>query len=246
MMKFIFGQCLCCLLHHTEVWMTYAKFRQTTDGIVDARNIYVEAIEIIPDVVSLRLALAELEESNGNDESSKIVLKIAYERIPCAFTFSALQRFIRRRDGVTAARKLFSDTLAIRKNPTKEALGLEVMSVYLFIYLSMFQSVDLFIYVSICLSIHLCICLSTYLPIYRSIYLCIYLSIYLSKYISDYLSINLSIWLCMYISNYLPNYLSIYVCNIYLSIDRSMCLSIHLSMLQSIYLSINLSICLSI
>ena len=246
MMKFIFGQCLCCLLHHTEVWMTYAKFRQTTDGIVDARNIYMEAIEIIPDVVSLRLALAELEESNGNDESSKIVLKIAYERIPCAFTFSALQRFIRRRDGVTAARKLFSDTLAIRKNPTKEALGLEVMSVYLFIYLSMFQSVDLFIYVSICLSIHLCICLSTYLPIYRSIYLCIYLSIYLSKYISDYLSINLSIWLCMYISNYLPNYLSIYVCNIYLSIDRSMCLSIHLSMLQSIYLSINLSICLSI
>ena len=243
MMKFIFGQCLCCLLHHTEVWMTYAKFRQTTDGIVDARNIYVEAIEIIPDVVSLRLALAELEESNGNDESSKIVLKIAYERIPCAFTFSALQRFIRRRDGVTAARKLFSDTLAIRKNPTKEALGLEVMSVYLFIYLSMFQSVDLFIYVSICLSIHLCICLSTYLPIYRIIYLCIYLSIYL---ISDYLSINLSIWLCMYISNYLPNYLSIYVCNIYLSIDRSMCLSIHLSMLQSIYLSINLSICLSI
>ena len=246
MMKFIFGQCLCCLLHHTEVWMTYAKFRQTTDGIVDARNIYMEAIEIIPDVVSLRLALAELEESNGNDESSKIVLKIAYERIPCAFTFSALQRFIRRRDGVTAARKLFSDTLAIRKNPTKEALGLEVMSVYLFIYLSMFQSVDLFIYVSICLSIHLCICLSTYLPIYRSIYLCIYLSIYLNIYLTIYLLIYLSGYVCIYLTIYLTIYLSIYVCNIYLSIDRSMCLSIHLSMLQSIYLSINLSICLSI
>ena len=106
--------------------MTYAKFRQTIDGIVEARNVYAEAINIIPDVVSLRLALAELEESNGNTESSKIVLRTAFERIPCAFTFSALQRFIRRRDGVTAGRKLFSDTLAVRKDPTKEALGLEV------------------------------------------------------------------------------------------------------------------------
>ena len=126
LMNFVFEQCLCSLMHHTEVWMTYAKFRQTIDGIVEARNVYSEAINIIPDVVSLRLALAELEECNGNTESTKIVLRTAFERIPCAFTFSALQRFIRRREGVTAGRKLFSDTLAVRKDPSKEALGLEV------------------------------------------------------------------------------------------------------------------------
>ena len=126
MMRLVFEQCLCCLLHHSEVWMTFAKFQQQVGGTTDARSVYKEAIEIVPDVVSLRLALAELEESHGSKESSKAVLKMAYERIPCAFTFSALQRFIRRREGITAARKLFSDTLSIRRDPAKEALGLEV------------------------------------------------------------------------------------------------------------------------
>ena len=130
MMKSVFEQCLCCLLHHSEVWMSFARFTlQVSGGYIEARTLYREAIEIIPDVVSLRLALAELEESQGSKESSKIVLKTAFEKIPCAYTFSALQRFIRRKDGITAARKLYSDTLSVRRDPTKESLGLEVCTV---------------------------------------------------------------------------------------------------------------------
>ena len=106
--------------------MTYAKFQQETGGTEDARSVYKGAIEIIPDVVSLRLALAELEESHGSKEASKYVLNSAFSRIPSAFTFSALQRFVRRTEGMSAARKLFSDTLPVRRDPSQETLGLEV------------------------------------------------------------------------------------------------------------------------
>ena len=126
MMKMIFEQCLCCLLHHPEIWMTYAKFQQVVSGANDARNVYKEAIDVIPEVVSLRLALAELEESLGNKVASKVVLKTALEKIPCAFTFSALQKFVRRTEGIIAARKLFSDTLPVRQDASRELLGLEV------------------------------------------------------------------------------------------------------------------------
>ena len=126
LMMLIFEQSLCCLLHHPEVWMTYAKFRQQTSGANEARVVYREAIEIIPDVVALRLALAELEEGEGSREASRNILRAAFEKIPCAFTFSALQRFVRRTEGMSAARKLFSTTLPTRMDPSKEALGLEV------------------------------------------------------------------------------------------------------------------------
>ena len=131
MMKMIFEQCLCCLLHHPEVWMTFAKFQQLVSGVNDARNVYKEAIEVIPDVVSLRLALAELEESLGNKVASKVVLKTALEKIPCAFTFAALQKFVRRTEGITAARKLFSDTLPVRQDTSRELLGLEVSMLHI-------------------------------------------------------------------------------------------------------------------
>jgi hypothetical protein len=126
LMKLVFEQSLCCLLHHPEIWMTYAKFQQQAAGANEARNVYREAIEIIPDVVALRLALAELEEAEGSRDASRSVLRTAFEKIPCAFTFAALQRFMRRTEGMTAARKLFGTTLPTRMDPSKEALGLEV------------------------------------------------------------------------------------------------------------------------
>lgn len=126
MMKLVFEQCLCCMLHHPEVWMTYARFQQQLGGVTEARRVYREAIETVPEVVSLRLALAELEECQGSKDMSRMILKTAFDKIPCGFSFSALQRYIRRRDGISGARKLFSDTIVIRKDPLREALGLEI------------------------------------------------------------------------------------------------------------------------
>ena len=125
-MKMIYEQCLCCMLFHPEVWMGYARLQQEAGGSVEGKQVYREAIEIVPDVVTLRVALAELEEAEGNKDVAKAVLKAAFEKLPSAFTFAALQRFVRRKEGMTAARKVFSETLPLRRDPTHEALSLDL------------------------------------------------------------------------------------------------------------------------
>jgi hypothetical protein len=35
MMKLVFEQCLCCMLHHPEIWMTYARFQQQLGGVLE-------------------------------------------------------------------------------------------------------------------------------------------------------------------------------------------------------------------
>ena len=125
-MKMIYEQCLCCMLFHPEVWMGYARLQQEAGGSVEGKQVYREAIEIVPDVVTLRVALAELEEAEGNKDVAKAVLKAAFEKLPSAFTFAALQRFVRRKEGMTAARKVFSETLPLRRDPAHEALSLDL------------------------------------------------------------------------------------------------------------------------
>lgn len=106
--------------------MIRARYEQTASPprILEARQLLREGINSAPTVASLRFALAELEETlAGGVEAAKDVLRTAFESIPCALTFSVLQRFIRRKEGVAAARKLFSDTAPLRTNQT---LGYEV------------------------------------------------------------------------------------------------------------------------
>jgi hypothetical protein len=76
-------------------------------------------------VALLRLAYAELEEKLGNLDLANDILRGCFQAIPAGFTFSVLQRFVRRREGVTAARKLFSETLPLRQD---KALAFEVES----------------------------------------------------------------------------------------------------------------------
>lgn len=66
----------------------------------------------------------------GKLEAAKEVLRVTFEQNPCGFTFSLLQKFIRRNLGITAARRLFSETQAMRKSNPK--LGLEVSEPFLF------------------------------------------------------------------------------------------------------------------
>ena len=125
-MKMIYEQCLCCLLFHPEVWMGYARLQQESEGAAIARQVYQEAIEIVPDIVALRVALAELEEAEGNNDAAKAALKAAFDKLPSAFTFATLQRFVRRKETIAAARKIFTDTLLLRRDPANETLGLEL------------------------------------------------------------------------------------------------------------------------
>jgi hypothetical protein len=126
MMKFVYGQCICAFFFNPEVWMSFAQYLLHSKGVSDARAVYREAIDAIPNIVSLRIALAELEEAHGSKDNARLTLRNAFEKLPSAFTFASLQRFVRRKDGTSAARKVFSETMPLRKNPTKESLGLEV------------------------------------------------------------------------------------------------------------------------
>lgn len=126
LMRLVYEQCLCCLLHHPEVWMSYARLQLDAGGATDARTVYRQAIEVVPDVVALRVALAELEEAQGNQDAAKGILKGAFDKLPCAFTFATYQRFVRRKEGISAARKVFSETLTLRRDLSNEALGLEL------------------------------------------------------------------------------------------------------------------------
>jgi hypothetical protein len=122
--EMIYDQCLCCFSLHPEIWMGLARFHNQYSGLSEARNVYREAIEALPDSLFLRISFSELEESCKNIELAKEILYNAFDKIPCSLTFSVLQRFIRRNDGVMTARKLFSDTLSLRNEYN---LGLEVM-----------------------------------------------------------------------------------------------------------------------
>ena len=67
--------------------------------------------------------MAEFEEQHNSIDAAYEVLKSAFDRVPSAFTFALLQRVTRRRDGKVAARRLFSETLSMRKDGV---LGCEV------------------------------------------------------------------------------------------------------------------------
>jgi hypothetical protein len=127
MMQMVFEMCLCSFRHHAEVWLGYANFLKrdnasASDGGDDGSSNHAkacavlgEAIETIPNTAMLRFALSELEEAEGNTDNARLTLKQAYEQQPSGLTFSVLQRFVRRHDGYTAARKLFSETQHLRQ-----------------------------------------------------------------------------------------------------------------------------------
>lgn len=110
MMEMVFDQCLCCFLYHPEVWICLAKF---TAGYPEVSAVYKNAIDIIPNSAYLRIALAEHEEINNKLNDAKETLKVAFEKLPSAVTFSVYQKFVRRHESIDAARKLFRYVLCL-------------------------------------------------------------------------------------------------------------------------------------
>ena len=121
--KAVYERCLGCQLYHPEIWLSWAKFELDFSGVHEARTIYREAIDIVPKVALLRIAFAELEERQQNYDSTREILRSAFAQVPSGLTFALYQRFVRRRDGISAARKLFSDTFALRQ---EKKIGNEV------------------------------------------------------------------------------------------------------------------------
>ncbi len=120
-----FEQCLAALGRHPEIWLAYAKFwafdsASPTDVggkaalVSAAQEIYARAIEEIPHSVLLRLASAELEETEGSPTAARRLYERAFRDLPGATTFSAYQRYLRRTMGMLAARRLFTEAVAER------------------------------------------------------------------------------------------------------------------------------------
>jgi hypothetical protein len=112
----LYDQCLCCFRHHAEVWVSLAQLEMTSSGATAARTIFREGIEVVPSSALLRIAFAEMEEQFGTLDTARDVLDASFQAVPSALMFSAYQRFLRRNDGVNAARRIFSEYIvAIRK-----------------------------------------------------------------------------------------------------------------------------------
>lgn len=122
LMDMIFDRFLSCFFLHPEAWMMFSKYQLQFYGTAEARNVLKEAILVIPKVPTLWLELAELEESCGDTDSALDILRLCFEQNPSPFTFSILQKFIRRKEGKFAARQLFSDTFVLRE---EGVLGLD-------------------------------------------------------------------------------------------------------------------------
>lgn len=138
-MQMLYDQCLCCMRFHPEVWLSLAWFHASvggggvgartsaiggkSSGIVEARAVLNEAIETIPASALLRVSFSEIEEQHGSIDNARKILNVAFDHMPNGFVFAVRQRFIRRRDGLVAGRKCFSDTLSMRLD---KKIGFEV------------------------------------------------------------------------------------------------------------------------
>ena len=137
-MRCTYERALCCLRHHPEIWTAYAKYElgpavplMSTGARVDkaapsratpstiepsriAKSILKEGIECNKNSCLLRFALAELEEEMGCMDDVLVTLREAVSEIPCGLTFSVYERFVRRTQGITSARRCLSETIELR------------------------------------------------------------------------------------------------------------------------------------
>ncbi|XP_048437696.1 cleavage stimulation factor subunit 77 isoform X1 [Pyrus x bretschneideri] len=113
---FTYEQCLMYLYHYPDLWYDYAMWHAKSGSVDTAIKVFQRALKVLPDSEMLRYAYAELEESRGAIQPTK---KIYEGLLGDGINTSALAhiqfiRFLRRTEGVEAARKYFLDA---RKSP---------------------------------------------------------------------------------------------------------------------------------
>ncbi|QCD92837.1 cleavage stimulation factor subunit 3 [Vigna unguiculata] len=114
---FTYEQCLMYMYHYPDIWYDYATWHATSGSIDAAIKVFQRALKALPDSEMLRYACAELEESRGAIQAAKKIYESLLGDGVNATSLSHIQfmRFLRRTEGVEAARKYFLDA---RKSPT--------------------------------------------------------------------------------------------------------------------------------
>ncbi|XP_022154467.1 cleavage stimulation factor subunit 77 isoform X2 [Momordica charantia] len=113
---FTYEQCLMYLYHYPDVWYDYATWHANNGSIEAAIKVFQRALNALPDSDMLKYAYAELEESRGTLQSAKKIYESLLSDGINATALAHIQfiRFLRRNEGVEAARKHFLDA---RKSP---------------------------------------------------------------------------------------------------------------------------------
>ncbi|KAL3651794.1 Cleavage stimulation factor subunit 77 [Castilleja foliolosa] len=111
---FAYEQCLMYLYHYADVWYDYATWHAKGGSRDLAIKVFQRALKALPDSEMLRYAYAELEESHGTAEACQAAKKVYESLVGDGVNATALShiqfiRFIRRTEGVEAARKHFLD-----------------------------------------------------------------------------------------------------------------------------------------
>ncbi|KAJ6703806.1 RNA CLEAVAGE STIMULATION FACTOR [Salix viminalis] len=113
---FTHEQCLMYLYHYPDVWYDYATWHAKSGSIDAAIKVFQRALKALPDSETLKYAYAELEESRGAIQPARKIYESLLGDGVSATALAHIQfiRFLRRNEGVEAARKYFLDA---RKSP---------------------------------------------------------------------------------------------------------------------------------
>ncbi|XP_042375309.1 cleavage stimulation factor subunit 77-like isoform X1 [Zingiber officinale] len=114
---FCFEQCLMYLYHYPDIWYDYATWHASSGSVDSAAKVFQRALKALPDSELLKYAYAELEESRGAIQSAKKIYESFLVSNSGATSLAQIQyiRFLRRSEGIEAARKYFLDA---RKSPS--------------------------------------------------------------------------------------------------------------------------------
>ncbi|KAI3870583.1 hypothetical protein MKX03_022776 [Papaver bracteatum] len=106
-----YEQCLMHLYYYPDVWYDYATWHADNGSIDLAVKVYQKALKVLPDSELLKYAYAELEESRGEIQPAKKIYESLLGDGVNASALAHIQfiRFLRRTEGIEAARKYFVD-----------------------------------------------------------------------------------------------------------------------------------------
>ncbi|CAL0317401.1 unnamed protein product [Lupinus luteus] len=114
---FTYEQSLMYMYHYPDIWYDYATWHAKGGSVDAAIKVFQRSLKALPDSEILRYAYAELEESRGAIQAAKKIYENLLGDGVNATTLAHIQfiRFLRRTEGVEAARKYFLDA---RKSPS--------------------------------------------------------------------------------------------------------------------------------
>ncbi|EHA8589430.1 Cleavage stimulation factor subunit 77 [Cocos nucifera] len=108
---FTFEQSLMYLYHYPDIWYDYATWHAKNGSVDSAVKVFQRALKALPDSELLKYAYAELEESRGAIQPAKKIYEnlVANDASTTSLAHIQFIRFLRRTEGIEAARKYFLD-----------------------------------------------------------------------------------------------------------------------------------------